>query len=933
MSWLRVTASRLRGLFRKRHLDGELDAELRAHLDLLTEVNIQRGMTPDEARYAARREFGGLEQTKQTYRNQSGLPIFETLLQDLHYATRMLRKSPGFTAVAVLTLALGIGGNTAIFSLIDAVMFRSLPARDPQQLVLLRWSAHKWPKYHQIMTYGDCGGGRQLGPDNPSGCSYSHPFVNELQSEGSPFSGLAAFAQSWQLHISGNGPASLIRGQYVSGEFFQTLGLPPALGRAILPADDAPSSPPVAVLNHGYWQSAFGGSPAVIGRSINLNGVAFTIIGVAEAGFGGLSPGSAFDIWIPLSQRSILTRGWNPKQDDAGSIWLIAVGRLKPGISRTQAQAAVSLLFRNQMLHGEKPLLEAADDPQVTLVSAQDGFVGLRDRFSTVLYLLMLAVAIVLLIACANVASLLLSRAAARQKEIAVRLAIGAGRARIVRQLLTESLLLSAIGGALGILLAQWGAQAIVAFVASGASRPLGLDLALNWRIVGFTAAVSIFTGILFGLAPALHGLRLDLTPALKEGANQAVRSRRRFSWLTTGGALVVAQVALTIVVLAGAGLLVRTLQNLKSIDPGFDTRSVLTFELDPTFGDYNDAKINNLYRELQERFAALPGVISSSYSQMGLLNGSLMSTSFHLPGTPEDSHADANMLPVGPNFFQTMRIPFVAGRDFSPSDFSAAAASNPGQAKGNLPVPALVNEAFVHRYFNKGTPLGQRFGNSDKPEPGEDPSPGWEIIGVVHDAKYNSLRDEIQPTAYVPQAGANAVFELRTSINPSSLVPAVRNVVNRADSNLPLSGVETETETIEKLLFQERLIARLSSFFGLLALTLACVGLYGLLSYEVARRTREIGVRMALGAQQVNVLRLVIGRGLGLAFVGTAIGSLVAIAITRFLSGLLFGVRPNDPITLLAVTALFFLVTLAACYSPARRATRVDPLVALRNE
>ena len=932
MSWLRVTASRLSGFFRKRRLDGGLEAELHAHLDLLTEGNIQRGMTPEEARHAARREFGGLEQTKQTYRHQRGLPMLETFFQDLHYAVRMLRKSPGFTAVAVLTLALGIGGTTAIFSLIDAVMLRSLPVRDPQQLVLLEWSSHKWPKYHQMMSYGDCGGGRG-GPDNPGGCSFSRPFLNEIRSQANLFSGLAAFAQAWQLRMSGNGPASLVHGQYVSGDFFQTLGVQPALGRTLLPADDESSSPPVAVLNYGFWQNAFAGSPGAIGRTIYLNGVAFTIVGVAEPRFGSLAPGSVYEMWIPLSQRPILTRGWNSKQDDAGSVWLEVVGRLKPGISRAQAQTAASLLFRNELLHAEKPLLEAADDPEVTLKPAQDGLTGLRDRFSTVLYLLMLAVAIVLLIACANVASLLLSRAASRQKEIAVRLAVGAGRARIVRQLLTESLLLSAIGGALGILLAQWAARAMVAFVSNDASRPLGLDVNLNWHIVGFTAALSIFTGILFGLAPSLHGMRMDLAPALKEGAHQSPRTRRRIGWLTTGNALVVAQVALTIVVLAGAGLLVRTLQNLKSIDPGFDTRSVLTFEIDATVGDYKDAQINSLYRELQNQFAALPGVLSSSYSQMGLLSGALMSTSFHLRGTPQDSSADANVLPVGLNFFQTMRIPLLSGRNFSLANFSAAASSDPAATNSQAPVPAIVNEAFVRRYSNNRNPLGWRFGESEKTEPGEPPDPGWEIIGVVHDAKYNSLREETKPTIYVPQTGLNTIFELRTSMDPARLVPAVRDVVNRVDSNLPLSRVETETETIDKLLFQERFIARLSSLFGLLALTLSCVGLYGLLSYQVARRTREIGVRMALGAQPVNVLRLVIGRGMGLALAGTAIGSLVAIGITRFLDSLLFGVRPNDPLTLLAVAALFFLVTLAACYSPARRATRVDPLVALRNE
>jgi predicted permease len=855
-----------------------------------------------------------------------------TLWQDLRYGMRLLLKSPGFTTIAVLTLALGIGGNTAIFTLIDAVMLRSLPVRDPQQLVLLSWAAHKSPKYHMSWSYGDCGNQR-FGGANPTGCSFSHPFVNAIRSKTNLFSGLAAFGGAGQLDLAGNGPASLIKGQYVSGDFFQTLGVQPAIGRTIAPEDDAPSASPVVVLNYGYWQRAFGGSPSAVGKTIRLNGVAFTIVGVAEPKFISLTPGNVYDAWVPLSLRPSMSPHWDARQDDAGSVWLVAVVRLKPETPRAQAQAALSLLFRNELLHGEKPLIEEADNPVITLAPAQEGLAGPRARYSTLLHVLMLAVGIVLLIACANVAGLLLSRAAARQKEIAVRLALGAGRARILRQLLTESVLLSVSGGVLGILLAQGGVRAILQFVSSAQSAPLGFVAEMDWRILSFTAGISVLTGVLFGLAPAFRGMRVDLTPALKEAGGGHGAARARIRWFNAANSLVVIQVALTIVVLVGAGLLVRTLQNLKSIDPGFDTRSVLTFGVDATLSGYKGAKIDGLYRDLQDQLAALPGVISSSYSMGVLLGNSLMRTSFHLPGTPADSEVNADMLPVGLKFFQTMRIPFVAGRDFSRADLAAHAASDSPEAHPSAPIPAVVNETFVHKYFDKVDPIGQLFGASVKVEPGETPEPGWHIIGVVRDAKYNSLRREINPTIYVPPQPFRVHFELRTAVDPSSLIPAVRSVVSHLDDNLPVFDVKTESETIDRLLFQERFIARLSSFFGVLALVLACVGLYGLLSYEVARRTREIGVRMALGAQHSHVLRLVVGHGIALALTGTAVGAGAAFGVTRFLASLLYDVRPGDPLTLAGVSAILLVVALAACYSPARRATRVDPMVALRYE
>ena len=992
----------------------ELDADIREHIERETQDNIERGMSPEDARYAALRKFGNVTRVKEDTREVWAIVWLEELVQDIRYGLRMLRNAPGFAAVAILTLALGIGANTAIFSLIDAVMLRTLPVENPSQLVLLKWGARNAPNIHGYMTSGDCPMNLRPGAANPSGCSFSEPMFREI-AQANVFSATAAFANSGRLNLTGNGPATVINGQLVSGDFFRTMGLKAAAGRLFDAADDAPAAAPVAVLNYGYWQSAFGGSRDVVGHTIELNNVPFTIIGIAEQRFTGITPGSDFDVWLPLfdAQRITDPMRWQNRSGDVSNWWLTIIGRLKPGTQLAQAQAAVSGLFQNEMLHGSVPLFHAgeqvgpptprqgapaggvtlrrevfgggapvpaggkgpegmpapqsggnkpfilpapqgapprvpqgaremnsgpktlskvADNPQVTLVPAQTGLTGARTQYSNPLYVLMLAVGIILLIACANVAGLILARAAARQKEMAVRLALGAGRARVVRQLLTESVMLSAFGGTLGILFAYWGAHTIISFVSSNQTRPLGFATGVDLRVLGFTVTISLLTGIIFGVAPTFRSARVDLTPALKEGERSAPSpGHAGGKWFSIGNALVVTQVALAIVVLVGAGLLVRTLQNLRSIDVGFDSHNVLIFGIDPTLIGYKGPQVDAFYRDLQGRFSEIPGVKSASYSMGPLLSGGLMITMFHWPGTPQDQSSEADTLPVGPNFFETLHIPFLSGRGFNASDF-ALSASNSGPTPTSGPTPVIVNQTFVAKYLGKENPLGKRFGQSEADANGS-ASPGYEIIGVVRDSKHSDLRREIHPMMYMPQSLGGASFELRTAADPQAILPAIRETVTQVNTNLPLFDVKTESQQIDRLLFQERLVARLAGFFGFLALVLACVGLYGLLSYEVSRRTREIGIRMALGARPESVLKLVLRQGVMLAIIGAAVGIGVALGVTRYLASMLYNVHANDPVTMIAVAILLMLVALAACYVPARRAMRVDPMVALRYE
>jgi macrolide transport system ATP-binding/permease protein len=947
-------------MFRRKRKTTDFSAEIEAHMQLETERLREQGLSEDEARAAARKAFGNVTRAKDQFYESGRWLWWDHLRQDVRFGLRILRKSPGFTAVAVLTLALGVGANTAIFSFIDAVLLRPIPVRDPQQLVVFNWSARANPKLQGHSAYGDCANQTGIGD-----CSFSIPFYKTVRAQAGAFSGMAAFAGPLDVDLSGSGAASIVRGLYVSGDFFSTLGVSTFIGRPLTPSDDSPSAPPAIVLNYAYWVRAFGGAPSVVGRTVRLDSTAVTIVGVADPHFTNLTPGKPLDFFMPFSVADSVRGEWWGNEDrlsDPASWWVVILGRLKPGVSISQAQAAATTIFRNEMLHGAAPVSKSGDVPIVFLRPVRSGLDGETSQIAPALYVTMVIVALILLIACANVAGLTLARSAARQKEMAVRLALGAGRARIVRQLLTESIFLACAGGALGVLVAVWGVDAIATLLSNGSGQPFPFAVAPDWRVLLFTLAITFLTGILFGLAPSLRGSRSDLTPSLKERAyslpGAAAHTGRGFR---LGDALVVAQVALSMVVLVGAGLLVRTLRNLHSIHPGFDAQNILLFGIDPHLAGYTDQQTQRLYANLQQRFAALPGVISVSYSEEALLDGGWSATDVHVDGAPPKQNANTGELPVGLDFFATMRIPILAGRTFTSADFAIAAATNAAEkardaaaAKTNTrspstpasaspsaldaayyhsaPVPLIINESFARKYLANKNPIGLHLGDVE-PDETQSPGPGHTIVGVVGDTKYAQLRRKTAPIIFLPLVSNSAHFELRVAANPTALVKNVREIVSQAGNDLPLTDVRTQAGQIDQILFQERLMSRLSSFFATLALVLACIGLYGLLSYEVARRTRELGIRVALGAQHRELSRLVIGQGILLALIGAAIGIAAAVGVTRFISAMLYDVRANDPLTMVAVAALLILVAFAACYIPARRAMKVDPMVALRYE
>jgi predicted permease len=892
---------KLQFLVRRNRFDRELDEEMRFHLEMKTQENLESGISPEDARYAAPRRFGNTTRLKEISRETWGLVWLESLGQDLRYGFRMLRRSPAVTAAAVLSLALGIGANTAIFSLIDALLLEMLPVRNPQRLVTI--------------SSVSVGGRDQM---------FSYAAYRDFRDQTEGFADALASSSLQKVNIVMSGPgelqAELVERRLVSGNYFSVLGVDAILGRTFTADEDrVPGEHPLAVISHGYWKRRFGQDPRVVGKTFSAQDTLFTIIGVAPPEFFGESVGESPDLWVPLT---MAPRAPSWLWSGHSVTWLQIMGRLRPGVTVEQAQASAALVFgriQAQTVAGmDNPRWrQQVLEKRIELAPGSTGFSELRERFSQPLKILMAVVSVVLLIACANVSSMMLARSTARQREMGVRLALGASRMRLVRQFITESLLTSLIGGALGLIFAYWGAGILIALVSRGATPP-PLDTDPNSRVFAFTLTVSLLAGIMFGLMPALRATQAELAPALKEDARTLTvgRSRQRL-----GKALVVAQVALSLLLLIGAGLFVRSLQNLKSLDLGFNRENVLMLRIDTRATGYKDVRLANLHTQLLERVESIRGVRSASLSFMGLLGGgswgNKISVQGYTPRPNETMHTFANA--VGPKYFETMGMSLLLGRAFTPQDNEHA------------PKVAVVNESMARRYFGSENAIGKRFGLG-----GPENSGRIEIVGVVRDAKYISLREGPRPMTYLPFLQYPAPLtelEVRTAGIPTVLSDSIRQAVRAVDQNLPVLEVTTLADQVDSSLIRERLFAKLSSAFSLLAVALSCLGLYGLMAYSVARRTSEIGLRLALGAERRDVLWMVLREVLVLVLIGVAIGVPAALAGTQVISSFLFGLTPSDPTTIAVAAVLMVAVAALAGYLPARRASRVDPMVALRCE
>jgi predicted permease len=868
--------TRLRALLRKSGMESELDEELRLHIEQQTEQNIRLGMNPEDARHAALKAFGGLEQAKDRSRDARGVRWLEEIWQDLRYGMRMLVKVPGFTFVAVLTLALGIGANTVIFSLLDALLLKPLPVKQPEQLVIV--------------------GGFSF--------SYPDPVYRELSEKNSVFAGMFTF-HSIEMTMSDGSQAERVLGELVSGEFFTVLGVGPHLGRVFNDADNqTPGAHLVTVISYDFWRRRFGADPNIVGKKISINNYPFTIIGVAAQGFNDVEVGVASDLRVPMMMKSQML-------DHIDGTPVMA--RLKPGVSVEQAQAATDTIVQNitRTSGANSPRDRAFNSRRIQLRSAKTGVSNLRGQFSQPLIILMSLVGVVLLIACLNVANLLLARAAARQKEIAVRMAVGAGRFRLVRQLLTEGLLLSALGGALGLVVAHWGTDALLRFLPQNAT----LEIEPDWRMLGFTLVVTVLTGLLFGLAPALQATSLDLIPSLKNDAVGVAGGRRRWELRRL---LVVLQVALSLVLLVSGGLFVRSLRNLKAIDHGYKADQIVTMQLAPDRNGYKLDQQQNFYAQLSERVTALPGVKSVTYLSFLPFSGIESESEIEVPGyqaLPTEKPT-AQFNGITPQFFATFGLPLLQGRDFNAQDSVGS------------PKVIIVSDSFARYFYGGENPLGKRISMG--------PVKDLEIVGVVGDAKLWNLKETMSRTVYYAQEQRHMGRQrlcVRAMGDASALVAAIRHEVRSLDPNLPVFNVKTFADQINESINRERLVALLSSFFGFFALLLAGLGLYGVMAYSVVRRTREIGIRMALGARAGNVLWLVLRETLLLALIGIAVGLPAALAVARLTKGLMFGLAANDPLTIALSMLLMIGIAALAGYLPAKRAGRVDPMIALRTE
>ncbi|HYL64309.1 MAG TPA: ABC transporter permease [Candidatus Methylomirabilis sp.] len=852
------------------------------------------------------------------------LASLDTAFRDFKYALRTLGRTPAFTAIAILTLALGIGANTAIFTLLDQILLRLLPVKNPQELVLLTMRGHH---------YGSNWGGNAI----------SHPMFRDFRAHNDVFTDM--FCRfPFDASVSFNGQAEHLQLEMVSGTYFSTLGLNPILGRVFTPDDDKiPDAYPYVVLNYAYWKSRFASDPNIVGKSLLLNNYKMTIVGVVQPGFDGVELGRSPKLFVPIMmQKEIMVGNPNDMLHDRRTRWVNSFGRLKPGVTRQQAKAALQP-FMHSMLEmevKEKDFAHASpyDREQflkcyIDVLPGSQGRSYTRQALSTPLWVLMATTGLVLLIACANLANLLLVRGNGRKKEIAIRLAMGATRTRIIFQLLIESFSLSALGALAGLALAYGADRALMAAYLPSDSGGLKISTAPDLRILLFTLAVAVLTGVLFGLMPALQTTKPNVASTLKDeaaavlgGGHGALRK-----------SLVVSQVTLSLLLLIGAGLFTRSLGNLRNLGPGFSPQNLVGFEIDPSYSGYTVPRLKAFYPQLLDALSSIPGVQSTGLASMRILEDDEWDSSMTVEGfTPPnpDAHPEPFMNEISPNYFATLGVPILNGRDFRPTD-TRDVKHNPEEEgdRGWQPATVMINETFAKKYFAGRNPVGRHIGFGSDPGTPTD----MEVIGVVKDIKYTNLRDEIPPQAYLPYMAdrfiGGMVIYVRTIADPTLLMSSIRSKLRDLDPNIPISNMRTTEVQISNSLSSERMIASLSAVFGFLATLLAVIGLYGVMAYTVAQRTREVGIRMALGAAQGNVIWMVMREVLLLVVIGIVLGVPASLALSRLVQSQLFGLTPHDPGTLALATVTLSIVACAAGYIPAWRASRLDPVKALRYE
>ncbi len=888
MKLVRASFMRLRSLFHKEQLDRELDSELASHLDMHIEDNLRTGMTPEAARRDALLKLGGVEQIKEIYRSQRGLPMIETALQDLRFGFRMLRRSPGFSILAILCLTLGIGANAAVFSWIEGILLRPYPAVVHQERLL-------------ALT------GTARGESGPTAISW--PDIVDLQRGCTLFDAFIV-SKIMGTTLSIGDRAEVTVGSIVSANYFDAIGVHPILGRGFEPDEDTGrNAHPVTVISYQLWQGRFKGDPQIIGKTQRLNGVLHTIVGVAPEGFYGTFVGWAMQFWVPVSMEEIFEAG-GYKLEDRGARWIEAYVRLKPGVTREQAQEEISAVAKR--LEADYPATNRGRGVKLWPLW-QTPFNNAGTLLPT-LEIMLAVVVLVLLIACANVGNLLLVRSFARRHEMTVRLAIGAGRGRLLKQLFTEGLILSALGAAGGLLMAYWCRHALVLLFPARGGVTMHLLGEIDWRVLALSAGVCLITTLLLGVVPAMQTGKIDLAGALKAESAGVVGGGER-AWVRSG--LVVVQVSLSFVLLVGAGLLLQSLQRIRTTSPGFSTHGVLFTAVDLISARYDAQRAQNFQDELLDRVKALPGVESAVFARGTPLGyKSFSSTPIAVDGyqPPPEEQPTVQYQEVGPDYFATMGIPLVSGREFTRADDEKAA------------LVAVVNETMAAKYWRGRNPIGERVQVKGR----------WmQVVGVAKDSKYQSMRETPKPFFYVPQRqnfSVGAGLYIRTLLRPETMATTLAREVRALDPDLALYEVITLQEQVDRSTSPQLVAVTLVGVLGGLALLLAAIGLYGVMSYAVSQSARELGLRMALGADASNLLRLVMSRGLTLTAGGVILGAAAALGLTRLLGNLLYKVSPRDPLAFGSALVVITIASLAACFLPAWRATRVDPARALRH-